>query len=80
VRKGCRYHPDREHCGSLSGVLTVPEQHLIAPAPTRKPSRPNKPNPDFPLFAHAAGVWAKKIRRKLHYFGPWGDPDGSLKI
>jgi integrase len=42
-----------------------------------KPTRPQKPRPDFPLFAHAAGVWAKKIRGKLHYFGPWSDPDSA---
>ena len=45
------------------------------PTPSGKPA---KPYPEFPLFAHAAGVWAKKIRGKLHYFGPWDDPDGAL--
>ena len=33
-----------------------------------KPSKPSKPYPEFPLFPHPAGVWAKKIRGKLHYF------------
>src|SRR5262249_14109678 len=27
----------------------------------------------------ATGRWAKKIRGKLHYFGPWANPDGALK-
>ena len=40
--------------------------------------KPAKPHPDFPLFAHAAGVWAKKVKQRLHYFGPWADPEGAL--
>jgi integrase len=52
------------------------DTHSTTPASGGKPA---KPYPEFPLFAHAAGVWAKKIRGKMHYFGPWSDPDGSLR-
>lgn len=49
-------------------------------APRRKvtPGRPRKPHRDFPLFPHATGRWAKKVKGKLVYFGKIvDDPHGE---
>lgn len=47
---------------------------------TRKPVKPSKPHKDFPLFPHATGRRAKKVRGKLHDFGPWDSPEDALKL
>src|SRR5262245_23026990 len=55
------------------------DPHPTRHVPSDKPEKPSKPYPEFPLTAHPAGYWCKKIRGKLHYFGPWDDPDGALQ-
>jgi integrase len=53
--------------------------HSTTPAPAAKAAKPPKPYPDFPLTAHPAGYWCKKIRGRLYYFGKWADPEGALR-
>ena len=45
---------------------------------SRKGAKPPKPRPDFPLYAHATGRWAKTIKGHTYYFGTWSDPEGAL--
>jgi integrase len=55
------------------------EKDSTTPSAADKTAKPAKPYPEFPLFPHATGRWAKKIRGRLVYFGPWDDPDGALR-
>ena len=44
-----------------------------------KTAKTKKPYPEFPLFAHQVGQWAKKIKGRTWYFGVLDDPDGAME-
>ena len=46
---------------------------------SKKPAKPDKPYPEFPLTPHGSGKWCKKVRGKIYYFGSWDDPNGAIQ-
>jgi integrase len=49
-------------------------------AASRKPTtRQDKPHPDFPLYPHKVGRWAKKVKGSTVYFTNWVDDPKGVK-
>jgi integrase len=42
--------------------------------------KPAKPYPEFPLFAHNNGQWAKKIKGRFVFFGSWKSADWDTAL
>lgn len=72
------------HKQALLGDEITPNQPIkaaVATAPRVSRGRVRKPRPDFPLFPHVTGRWAKKVRGKFVFFGKTADdPKGEKAL
>lgn len=67
--------PQTSHTStSTPGIATIPAGQVKSKKKAKKPRKPK----GFPLTPNGNGQWSKKIKGKVHYFGPWADPDGAL--
>ncbi|HEV7280538.1 MAG TPA: tyrosine-type recombinase/integrase [Pirellulaceae bacterium] len=67
---------------TTTGTTTLETTTVSATAKRvkRDAGTPGKPYPDYPLFAHRNGQWAKTILSQHRYFGPWSDPQAALDL
>jgi hypothetical protein len=64
-----------EICAGRPGRVVLGRNRPQGREETRGLASPTGTSP----FAHRNGQWAKEIRHKIHYFGPWEDPDAALQ-
>jgi hypothetical protein len=41
-------------------------------------TKPAKPYPGYPLWAHTCGQWCETDKGHLRFYGVWADPEGAL--
>jgi len=46
--------------------------------PNASRTKPEKPDPSFPLTAYPNGQWCKRIRGQVQFLGVWAESDAAL--